>query len=203
MTVPPPASIGAPAPADADADLFDIVAPLAAAGEGIDEIAVEIAAGEAEALARIAARLGLAPAAIWRAAWALLLARLAGVRRVRVARAAGAAAAGTAIAYDVPGSGDLAAWLIDAAGSRPGADGAQRSATVEDDPGPHSAWVEAAADEPADRAATQGGAALVWRAARPGVVIARFAGARIDPTGGSAPRPAISRLPLLYYNSTK
>ncbi|HEX3759865.1 MAG TPA: amino acid adenylation domain-containing protein, partial [Kofleriaceae bacterium] len=168
-------------PADATADLFDVIAPPAAAAEGVEELAVELAAGNAEALTAIATRLGLPPTAVWRAAWALLLARLAGVRRVRVARVSGAAAAASAIAYEAPAAGELDAWLIDAA-SRNGVHGAAAA----DEAGPHSAWAEAgepdpAADQAADQAAIDGaGPALVWRVAGPGGAIARFAAARLD-----------------------
>ena len=45
---------------------------------------MELEPADAAALAGLAARTGIATGAIWRAAWALLLARLIGVERVRV-----------------------------------------------------------------------------------------------------------------------
>ncbi|TMQ20175.1 MAG: hypothetical protein E6J91_04550 [Deltaproteobacteria bacterium] len=163
-------------PAAPEADLFDVVAPPAAAGTGDDTAAVELEAGDAEALAALAARLGIAPGAIWRAAWALLLARLAGVRTVRIGGSAGAPAASAVI--EVPASGELAPWLIAVAGA--GANGhavhgAHGAAGRGDGDAPHSAWGEVA---PAPHG--EGGPALVWNAPGASAAIARFAAARID-----------------------
>src|SRR5262249_22258770 len=102
-----------------EADLFDVVIAAPAAG-GEETLAVELDAADADALAALAERIGLAPAAIWRAAWAVLLARLAGVRRVRL----GGAGAGGDVAIEVPAAGELAPWLIAAATAPPATNGA-------------------------------------------------------------------------------
>ena len=64
-----------------DPDLFDIVTP-STLGSGFDSVTIALGATESTALVALAAALGLEPTAIWRAGWALTLARLAGVERV-------------------------------------------------------------------------------------------------------------------------
>ena len=71
-----------------DADLFDVVTAPSIARPGADAVTVELDPGDAAALAALAARLHLESGAIWRAGWALVLARLIGVERVRVGGAA-------------------------------------------------------------------------------------------------------------------
>ncbi|MEO7730650.1 MAG: AMP-binding protein, partial [Kofleriaceae bacterium] len=137
---------------DSEADLFDVVSAPTGAATGED--AVHVALAEPDALARLAARLGVAGEAIWRGAWAITLARLAGVTRVRLARDAGG---WTAITIDVPEAGELA-WLADDA------------ATAAHEPA-HSGW--------SDRAITDDGPALIWQVTERGAV-ARFAAGRID-----------------------
>jgi amino acid adenylation domain-containing protein len=129
-------------------DLFDVVTAPTSIEPGEGTASVELDAAEAAALGALAARLGLAPAAIWRAAWALTLARLAGTGRVRIGRAEGAtggapgAWAGTIAEIDVPGDGELAPWLGAAAvagaqvkpGAAAGADGAGADGAGADGP---------------------------------------------------------------------
>src|SRR5689334_2939207 len=78
-------------------DLFDVVT-VGAAGSGQGVRTVDVDAEPLEALAR---RAGVEVAAIWRATWALVLARLAGVERVRVDGAL----------VDVPREGEVVTWL--------------------------------------------------------------------------------------------
>jgi amino acid adenylation domain-containing protein len=138
-----------------DVDLFDVLA-VSTSGAGEDSIAIELAPGEAAALAALAQRTGLAAAAIWRAAWALVLARLAGVAQVRVGRAAIA----------VPRDGELAPWLAAAAA----AGATNGTGTIGD---AQSAWAER------DTAPSDDGTAVIWRATDAGATV-RFARARID-----------------------
>jgi len=158
-----------------EADLFDVVtAPLAVgAGADTDTVTVELPATDATALAALAARLGLGAEVIWRAGWALVLARLIGVARVRVGGSEGMAAA-----IDVPATGELAPWLAAVAAAVPVASAA---------PVPQTAW-DAGERAPAEDG--DAGPALIWHvrgeASAPGAVaggaaaVARFAGARLD-----------------------
>ncbi|HSK01875.1 MAG TPA: hypothetical protein VK932_11565, partial [Kofleriaceae bacterium] len=68
-----------------ESDLFDVVTAPISVEPGEGTVTVDLGP-DAAAFAALAARLGLPPAAIWRAAWALTLARLAGTSRVRVGR---------------------------------------------------------------------------------------------------------------------
>ena len=152
-------------------DLFDVITAPAAVGTGEDRAAVELAAADAAALGALAERVGLPPAAIWRAAWALVLARLAGVERVRV----GGCVIGAdelergGCVIDVPAAGELAPWLAGAAAARPEAAGGAAS---------QSAWAD---PEPAPAPALTGdGPALIWQARGAGAAVARFDAARLD-----------------------
>jgi hypothetical protein len=78
-------------------DLFDVVT-VGAAGSGQGVRTVDASAESLEALAR---RAGVEVAAIWRATWALVLARLGGVARARVESSL----------VDVPREGEVVAWL--------------------------------------------------------------------------------------------
>lgn len=145
-------------------DLFDIVTAPAAVEPGEGTVTVELDAADAAALAALAGKLGLAPASIWRAAWALTLARLAGAARVRVGR-------GEAVAVvNVPPDGELAAWLVEASAAGAGAAPAEAAAP------PQSAWREdGQAPLPGE-----GGPALCWHARGSAGATARFQLARID-----------------------
>ena len=79
-----------------EADLFDVVTAPTVVGAREDAVAVELDAAGATALAALAARFGLGVDVLWRAGWALVLARLIGVPRVRIGRA------GATVAIDVP-----------------------------------------------------------------------------------------------------
>jgi len=79
-------------------DLFDVVS----GGSGEARVTVEAEAAPLDALAR---RAGVDVPAIWRATWALVLARLGGVERVRLGRN------DTITTIDVPREGDVVAWL--------------------------------------------------------------------------------------------
>ena len=168
-------SLSADAP---EADLFDVVTAPATVGAGEDAVTVELPAADATALAALAARLGLGAEAIWRAGWALLLARLIGVSRVRIG-----GSAGTAAAIDVPTAGELSPWLSAVAAADP-------VAVASSDLAPQTAWD---AGERAPAADSDAGPALIWRvrggtgtpgavagAPAGGAAVARFAGARID-----------------------
>ncbi len=84
-------------------DLFDVV-PVSTTGTGTGRVTLV-----ADGVETAAARTGLDAAAIWRVTWALVLARLAGVERVRIGCGAGVAM------IDVPRAGDVDAWLRAAA----------------------------------------------------------------------------------------
>jgi amino acid adenylation domain-containing protein len=182
-----------------DADLFDIVGAPTALGAGEDSVRVALDPADAAALAALAARTQIAAAAIWRAGWALVLARLAGVEQVRIALP-GKAGAWTAAVIAVPGSGELAGWLAMAAtaaephvanGVSHGSNGVSAVARAAAGAAalPHSGW----SDGDAGLApVAEHGPALVWQIASDpdrgasgasdpsGAVIARFAGARLD-----------------------
>ncbi|HEU4733455.1 MAG TPA: AMP-binding protein, partial [Kofleriaceae bacterium] len=178
-----------------DADLFDVVTAPAVASLREDAVTVELPPADAAGLAALAARLELDPPAIWRAAWALLLARLIGVEHVQIARGPAAILEGdrrntpagwSAIAIDVPASGELASWLTGGAAGRPAhSNGAPpRAAGPSGDPTPQSGWADG------DRGSGEAGPALVWhvRGGNGGsAAVARFSGARID-------RPTVERL---------
>ena len=85
-------------------DLFDVV-PVSTTGTGTGRVTLV-----ADGVETAAARTGLDAAAIWRVTWALVLARLAGVERIRI----GCGAGGVAM-IDVPRAGDVDAWLRAAA----------------------------------------------------------------------------------------
>ncbi len=91
------------------ADLFDLVAgPWADAAGHPTELTVELAAADASELAVLAGQLRVTTRAIWRAGWALLLARLGGGTQARIGHAT----------IDVPASGALASWLTGTAGAQ-------------------------------------------------------------------------------------
>jgi len=103
-------------------DLLDLVS--APAGQlGRDEIGVTTSHGDA--IAALATRAGVPAAEVWRKAWALTLARLGGVGRVRVGGAV----------IDVPKLGELVAWLKTSTDASSDAD----AALVWDVQGPGSA----------------------------------------------------------------
>ncbi len=149
---------------DDDVDVLDVVA-VAPGGTGEDTITVELAPADARALAELATRAGLPVPALWRAAWALVLARLAGVTRVRIGRLA--ATASIAV-IAVPREGELAPWLAAAAAA-----GAPNGAGSPSPSLPQTVWTEAPAS-------TLGDAALLWHATDASRAVARFALARID-----------------------
>ena len=115
-------------------DLLDVVI-VSAAGSGTDTVAIE-----ADGVESAAARTGLEATAIWRATWALVLARLTGGERVRIGRGS------QVVAIEVPGEGAVDAWLAVAAAAPAAAD------PTPGDP-PHSAW--------------DGDAVLAWSASGP------------------------------------
>jgi len=164
----------APSADSTDADLFDIVTAPVAIGAREDAITVALEPGEAAAVAALATRAGVEPPAIWRAAWVLMLARLAGLGRARVG--------GVGAAIDVPVAGELVPWLVAvAAPAGHGSNGASNGASngvmaAVSDTEPQSAWVD---DETAPTA--DGGPALIWQARSAGeAAVARFSGARIE-----------------------
>src|SRR5262249_39113963 len=152
-------------------DLFDIVSP-ATHGDGHDELAVELPAADANALAALARRVAIPSAAIWRAAWAITLARLAGVERARIGRVV-REGVDTVASIDVPRTGELAAWLATAAvagapngAAKPAPFGAAKPASD----APQSAWSDIGRAD---------GHALVWWS-DDGRATARFDRSRID-----------------------
>ncbi|HEY0481708.1 MAG TPA: amino acid adenylation domain-containing protein, partial [Kofleriaceae bacterium] len=161
-----------------DGDLFDVVTAPGALDAGERAVMVELAAADAAAVTALAEQTGAERDAIWRAAWAFVLARLIGVPRVRIGRwiANGTPGRVTAtlrvVAIDVPAAGELAPWLV-AVAAAPVRDsnGVARASAA--DPAPHSAWADA------DRGPEDGGPALVWHV-RGASATARFDGARID-----------------------
>ena len=163
-----------PAADSTDADLFDIVTAPAAVGAPDEEIAIALDPAGAAAVIALAARAGIEPVAIWRAGWALLLARLAGTLRARLAKRGGAG--WTALAIDVPAAGELAPWLAAiAAPAAHGANGASNGVhAAVSDAMPQSAWADAAT------ASGDGAPALIWHLRTAGEAVARFSGARID-----------------------
>ncbi|HEX3477593.1 MAG TPA: AMP-binding protein, partial [Kofleriaceae bacterium] len=169
-----------PAEPSAD-DLLDITTAATTAGTGEDAVTVELAAADAARLAELAQRAGVATDAVWRAGWALVLARLIGVARVRIGMwpaggAAEPAAAPVAVAVDVPGEGELAPWLTGVAAAAPvrGSNGVGRVGTASGEPAPHTAWSDG------ERAPSgAGGPAVVWHSRGPSAT-ARFAAQRID-----------------------
>ena len=142
-------------------DLFDVVTAPASIEPGEGAVAVELPADDAAALGALAARLGLAPSAIWRAAWALTLARLAGVSRVRVGRDESVAV------IDVPADGELAPWLVDAAlAGEPG------PGRPPEEPAPQSAWMEMEIEQAPSP--SESGPELRWHARGTAGASARF-----------------------------
>ena len=133
-------------------DLLDLV-PMASGSPGEPTVTVTVTVtADAAALAALSMRTGLDAGAIWRASWALLLARLGGVERVRVGRQR-ASGVDTTSTIDVPRAGDVAAWLAGAAQA-----GATDEASA---PGPpHAVWMDTdttlAADGPALRWSVDG-----------------------------------------------
>ena len=154
--------------ADSEADLFDVVTAPRAVGAGEDTVTVAAEVdrtarpsggadgrGHAPTVEALAAQLGVGVDALWRGAWAITLARLAGVERVRIAREAGDGWA--AVVVTVPAEGALS-WL------------AEDAATPASEPA-HSAW--------STRPLTDDGPALLWQVTPTGAQ-ARFAAARIE-----------------------
>ena len=92
-------------------DLFDVIA-ASPSGTGEDTIAIELSSSDAAALTALAQRTGSSAAAIWRAAWALLVARLGGATEVRLG----------SDPIAVPREGELAPWLAAVAKPGPGED---------------------------------------------------------------------------------
>ena len=142
------------APSSELADLFDAIAvtPASADSAATETAIIAIDAADLAAANALAAATGVEPELVWVAAWALVLARLAGVGAARLAHGA------RTLAIAVPDSGELAGWLR-AIAAAPPADGAA-----------HSAW----SDGPLD-----GERALAWRRTAGGLV-ATFAPGRID-----------------------
>ena len=159
-----------------DAELFDVVVPAASAGAAEGEVWVVLEPGDAAALAALAAHIGVASDAIWRAGWGLLLARLAGAPRARIAVPAAGGAAWRSVAIDAPIAGELAPWLAAVAAAAPPV---TNGVHAPPGPTPQSAWrtlAVALAPDPDP----EGGPALVWQADGPHRALARFAEARID-----------------------
>ncbi|HEX2685662.1 MAG TPA: amino acid adenylation domain-containing protein, partial [Kofleriaceae bacterium] len=169
----------------AEADLFDIITAPAVVSAGEDTLTVELDAAGAAALAALAVRLGLGVDAIWRAAWALVLARLFGTTEVRIGRPARGDAGTPWIAkkIDVPASGDLLSWL--------GTVAAADQAPAEGGPAPQTA--QTAWDDGEGVPVEEDGPALIWHTrvkngaagaagehAHGAAAVARFTGARID-----------------------
>ncbi|HLL20918.1 MAG TPA: amino acid adenylation domain-containing protein, partial [Kofleriaceae bacterium] len=126
-------------------DLFDVVM-VSAAGRGEGTVTVT-----ADGVESLAVRAGVDVEDVWRAAWAMLLARLGGTERVRVGRGE------RTCAVSVPRTGDVAAWLRAAANA---------PAIIGD---VQSAW--------GDGSPT---AALVWRMQGTKSATATFSLARLD-----------------------
>jgi amino acid adenylation domain-containing protein len=157
-----------PTPADL-ADLFDVVTAPAVVGAREDSVTVALDAADQAGLAALAATHALAAEAIWRAGWALVLGRLAGVRQVRLGGAPGGVAT-----IEVPTRGELGPWLAAVASTAGGGAAARPGGEA----APHSAWI--ASGEPTAAPVDDGGPAVVWQLTGPGAATARFAGARLD-----------------------
>ncbi|HRC56035.1 MAG TPA: AMP-binding protein, partial [Kofleriaceae bacterium] len=158
------------------ADLFDAlsVSPQAP-GETDPWIPLELTEDERRALASLAARAGVQETTVWHAAWALLLAHLAGAEAARVQLRAAARV------LAVPAQGSLEDWLrgIERGGSSPAMPAAATDVTtdVTTDAAtalPGSAW----ADEP-PAALGDDDVAMCWSVTSGGAK-ARFAPAKLD-----------------------
>jgi hypothetical protein len=123
-----------------ESDLFDVVTAPTSVEQGEGTVTVELGP-DAAAFAALATRLDLPPAALWRAAWALTLARLAGTSRVRVGRD------GAVAVIDVPPEGELLPWLVAVAAAGAPASPAEGASAGAGAPKPtnghtrgHAAW---------------------------------------------------------------